>query len=355
MSVFVNTLGNSVLAVGICDRCKRTFPLLELEPDRNSPGLRVCADDNDEFDPYRLPARTPDSLALPFVRPDADVAAPLIGTCDVDLLATETPVGMESEVGFGLVPDDYLAELECINEHVGFYSGTIGILAITVSVLVSGSSVRVSWPLLLGFEVDHFEVYAVHDITNPTPAQYTLVTTLGPTVSSYTDPTVYTSSYSYIVVAIGSGSFRASSPAVSGKYVAPPVLGIVGTVNVTTGPDNLPPFFTAQGLFPLSVSDFPPAYVSGALNSNSTAYTPGIICVQSNVPNVVVGFYSTTVLLQTAFTSVNVGGLGSVLSASASSFIATPCVDGIHTHYQWTIPWAFGALSTATPYNFTFT
>jgi hypothetical protein len=42
--------------------------------DGNLPGLRVCRDDWDELDPYRLPARQPDNLVLPFVRPDVDIA-----------------------------------------------------------------------------------------------------------------------------------------------------------------------------------------------------------------------------------------------------------------------------------------
>jgi hypothetical protein len=61
-------------AVGICDRCNRRFPLHMLIEDGNLPGLRVCRDDWDELDPYRLPPRQPDNLVLPFVRPDVDIA-----------------------------------------------------------------------------------------------------------------------------------------------------------------------------------------------------------------------------------------------------------------------------------------
>jgi hypothetical protein len=61
-------------AVGICDRCHRRFPLHELIQDGNLPGLRVCRDDWDMLDPYRLPPRQPDNLVLPFVRPDVDIA-----------------------------------------------------------------------------------------------------------------------------------------------------------------------------------------------------------------------------------------------------------------------------------------
>jgi hypothetical protein len=61
-------------AVGICDRCHRRFPLHELIEDGNLPGLRVCREDWDELDPYRLPPRQPDNLVLPFVRPDVSIA-----------------------------------------------------------------------------------------------------------------------------------------------------------------------------------------------------------------------------------------------------------------------------------------
>jgi hypothetical protein len=74
MSIFEDTTGNSTLGIGICDRCKRKFPLGQLHPDPNVPGLRVCDEDTDQFDPWRLPPRQPDKITLPFYRPDANVA-----------------------------------------------------------------------------------------------------------------------------------------------------------------------------------------------------------------------------------------------------------------------------------------
>lgn len=74
MGVYLNTLGRSTLAIGICDRCKRKFSLDDLYRDPNSPGLRVCIADKDEFDPYRLPARQPEKITLAFVRPDENIA-----------------------------------------------------------------------------------------------------------------------------------------------------------------------------------------------------------------------------------------------------------------------------------------
>ncbi len=72
MAVFLNTRGNSNLAIAICDRCRFKYPIGRLSPDRNTPGLMVCDTGcNDEFDPWRLPPREPDNITLPFYRPDA--------------------------------------------------------------------------------------------------------------------------------------------------------------------------------------------------------------------------------------------------------------------------------------------
>lgn len=70
MPIWLNTRGKTTLGIGECDRCHAKRPLDELVPDGNAPGLRVCKlRCCDEFDPYRLPARQPDLLTLPFYRP----------------------------------------------------------------------------------------------------------------------------------------------------------------------------------------------------------------------------------------------------------------------------------------------
>jgi len=74
MPKYLDTRGNSVLSVAICDRCRRKFAYTELMPDPNFPGMRVCKDDLDNFDPWRLPARQTENIALRFPRPDTDIA-----------------------------------------------------------------------------------------------------------------------------------------------------------------------------------------------------------------------------------------------------------------------------------------
>lgn len=92
-------------AVGICDRCNRRFPLHELIQDGNLPGLRVCRDDWDELDPYRLPARQTENITLPFVRPDVPIAVqpPLVETFS---LTTEDDDALITEGGDNIVTED---------------------------------------------------------------------------------------------------------------------------------------------------------------------------------------------------------------------------------------------------------
>lgn len=72
--VYLDTRGNSVLSIAVCDRCNRKFPYVDLMPDPNFPGMRVCKEDLDNFDPWRLPARQTENIALRFPRPDVSVA-----------------------------------------------------------------------------------------------------------------------------------------------------------------------------------------------------------------------------------------------------------------------------------------
>lgn len=74
------------------------FSLEDLYPDPNSPGLRVCLKDLDDFDPYRLPARQTERINLPFNRPDVDLTG--VGTpfeITEGLLITEAGVYLTTE------------------------------------------------------------------------------------------------------------------------------------------------------------------------------------------------------------------------------------------------------------------
>lgn len=74
MAAFLDTTGRSTLGIGICDRCGFKRSLEDLVSDPNQPGLKVCHDTCvDEYDPYRLPQRTPEDITLRFVRPDEPI------------------------------------------------------------------------------------------------------------------------------------------------------------------------------------------------------------------------------------------------------------------------------------------
>lgn len=70
MSIFIDPTGEPTYGIGICARCWCKFPLSQLHSDPNTPGLKVCEADLDDYDPYRLPARKTEDIALPFYRPD---------------------------------------------------------------------------------------------------------------------------------------------------------------------------------------------------------------------------------------------------------------------------------------------
>ena len=75
MPKWLDTRGNAVIAIFICDRCKMKRPIMEAMPDPNFPGLKVCTRGcADQKDPYRLPARKTERITLQFPRPDVSVA-----------------------------------------------------------------------------------------------------------------------------------------------------------------------------------------------------------------------------------------------------------------------------------------
>lgn len=67
-------LATGDLSIAICDRCKFKYPYLQLRADGDKPGLRVCEKCWDQRDPYRLPPRQPEAIALRFPRPDVSIA-----------------------------------------------------------------------------------------------------------------------------------------------------------------------------------------------------------------------------------------------------------------------------------------
>lgn len=75
MSLYLDTAGYSSCSIAVCDRCRTKQPYSKLEADRNSPGLRVCPECNDQLDPWRLSPRRAEDITLRFPRPDEPLTA----------------------------------------------------------------------------------------------------------------------------------------------------------------------------------------------------------------------------------------------------------------------------------------
>jgi hypothetical protein len=98
MPKWLDTRGNAIIAIFICDRCKMKRPIIEAMPDPNFPGLKVCNRGcADQKDPYRLPARQTERIALRFPRPDVSVAANDQGLV-ITPTGTEIPNGDPTEI-----------------------------------------------------------------------------------------------------------------------------------------------------------------------------------------------------------------------------------------------------------------
>lgn len=107
MSEWLDPTGRTTFGIGICDRCHEKFSIEDLHPDPNTPGLRVCLADMDLYDPYRLPARQTEDIALAFTRPDSSL--------DGEGLPTIYGIATEDDVNEIIFTEDGLViELEGI-------------------------------------------------------------------------------------------------------------------------------------------------------------------------------------------------------------------------------------------------
>lgn len=82
MPIWLDPTGKSTYGLGICARCSRKMSLDDLHDDPNAPGLKVCKDDQDKLDPWRLPARQTENIALRFSRPDLPLVSQPYGLLD---------------------------------------------------------------------------------------------------------------------------------------------------------------------------------------------------------------------------------------------------------------------------------
>jgi len=69
MSLYLPVRTQGTAAIAICPRCSKKIYYDELRTDPNNL-QKYCADCVDIFDPWRLPARPADKIALDYPRPD---------------------------------------------------------------------------------------------------------------------------------------------------------------------------------------------------------------------------------------------------------------------------------------------
>lgn len=153
MPIWLDTRGKSRLAIGICGRCSVKFPMAELMPDPNYPGLYVCKDDLDVFDPWRLPARQSEPLLYGPVRPD--VSLPIGPTALVINDAPDYGNVTQLNVSAPWAPNTaYVAGAQVTSGNpVGFLEA--GVIFVNFTCVVAGTSgaTAPTWPTTDGVEV----------------------------------------------------------------------------------------------------------------------------------------------------------------------------------------------------------
>lgn len=183
MPVYLDTRGNSVLSVAVCDRCNRKFAYTELMPDPNFPGMRVCKDDLDKFDPWRLPARQTENISLRFPRPDVSVALPdnLLNTqgdpntyVQYDNLYIDgAPYGQAGAPGDLDLASKFVASPPPLNPIIYTISPTSGPQAGGTTVTINGANFTSVTTVKFGGVVTSFSIVNSTQITATSPAYVT--------------------------------------------------------------------------------------------------------------------------------------------------------------------------------------
>ena len=183
MPVYLDTRGNSVLSVAVCDRCNRKFAYVDLMPDPNFPGMRVCKDDLDNFDPWRLPALQTENIALRFPRPDVSVAiapnlidqqgAPNTNVQYDNLYIEGAPYGQAGAPGDLNLNSQYLSAPPPLSPALYNITPTTGPQAGGTSVTINGSNFVNITNIKFGGVNASFTVNSPTQIVATTPA-YTL-------------------------------------------------------------------------------------------------------------------------------------------------------------------------------------
>ncbi len=152
-------------------------------PDPNFPGMRVCKEDLDNFDPWRLPARQTENISLRFPRPDVSVALPdnLLNTqgdpntyVQYDNLYIDgAPYGQAGAPGDLDLASKFVANPPPLNPFIYSISPTSGPQAGGTTVTINGANFTNVTTVKFGGVVASFSIVNSTQITATTPAYVT--------------------------------------------------------------------------------------------------------------------------------------------------------------------------------------
>jgi hypothetical protein len=114
-------------------------------PDPNFPGMRVCKNDRDSFDPWRLPALQTENIALRFPRPDQ----PLYGNSDDTNNLISTQGGFNASPNGGNIGNASENQVQLNNTQYNnlFVTGTpYGVAAAPGDLALGGNGVGATVP-----------------------------------------------------------------------------------------------------------------------------------------------------------------------------------------------------------------
>jgi hypothetical protein len=149
-------------------------------PDPNFPGMRVCKDDLDKFDPWRLPAIQTENIALRFPRPDVSVAiAPnLINTQGApnnnvqynNLYIQGTPYGQAGAPGNLNLASQFIASPPPLNPTIYSVTPNNGPQAGGTLVTIIGANFGGVTTVKFGSEIASFSIVNSTQIAATSPA-----------------------------------------------------------------------------------------------------------------------------------------------------------------------------------------
>jgi hypothetical protein len=153
-------------------------------PDPNFPGMRVCKEDLDNFDPWRLPALQTENIALRFPRPDVSVATGPIGgdniltengfTAQNDIYITGTDGTYANGTGDLNKNSNVVPSPMSLNPYIYNVTPNVGSKSGGTNVVITGANFTEVNTIRFGGVIAIFELVNSTEITAVVPAYSTI-------------------------------------------------------------------------------------------------------------------------------------------------------------------------------------